>query len=106
MEHIVFMRWINFVLQSCGRLNLIRDIHCDLSDGVALIDVLECITGKQIDAAHRDVTLHKHKVENIKLIQHFLENENVELVRETRKYLTCIKLVLTLKYTIYTNSDS
>lgn len=79
MEHVVFMRWINFVLQSCGRVYLIRNIHTDLSDGTVLIDVLECITGKQIAAAHRNATLHKQKVENIILIQRFLEVENVEL---------------------------
>lgn len=85
MEHIVFMRWINFVLQSCGRSNLIQNIHCDLSDGVALIEVLECITGKRIDTAHRNVVSHKQKVENITLIQQFLENENVQLISEISK---------------------
>lgn len=88
METIVFTRWINFVLQSCGRLNLVRDIHCDLSDGVVLVDVMECITGKRIDGAHRNVTLYKQKVENINLIQHFLEKENVELQKEISEYFT------------------
>lgn len=88
MEHSVFMRWINFVLQSCGRTHLIRNIHSDLSDGLALIEVLECITGKQIDAAHRIVTLHKQRVENITLILQFLEFENVDLMTEICKYIT------------------
>lgn len=87
METIVFTRWINFVLQSCGRLNLISDIHCDLSDGVVLVDVLECITGKRIDDAHRNVTLHEQKVENVELIQQFLEKENVELQMKISEYL-------------------
>lgn len=87
MEHIVFMRWINFVLQSCGRSKLIRNIHHDLSDGVALIDVLECITGKQIDSAHRNVTLRIQKIENIILIQQFMENKNVELMTEISEYI-------------------
>lgn len=86
MEHIVFVRWINFVLQSCGRSKIIKDIHCDLSDGVALIEVLECITGKEIDAAHRNVANHKQKVENILLIKQFLANENVEWLTEISKY--------------------
>lgn len=87
MEHNVFKRWINFVLQSCGRPRLIRNIHSDLSDGLALIEVLECITGKKIDAAHRLVTLHKQRVENIILILQFMEFENVELMTEICKYI-------------------
>lgn len=90
MEHVVFMRWINFVLQSCGRSNSIKNVHLDLSDGVALIDVLECITGKQIDSAHRNVTLHKQKVENIILVLQFLESENVEMMSEISEYTLCI----------------
>lgn len=91
MEHNVFRRWINFVLQSCGRSNLIRNIHSDLSDGLALIDVLECITGKRIDAAHRILTLDKQRVENITLILQFLECENVELVTEICKYTSRVE---------------
>lgn len=86
IEPVVFMRWINFVLQSCGRSNSINNIHSDLCDGVILLDVLECITGKQMNAAHRSMTLHEHKIENILLIQQFLEDENVELVTDICKY--------------------
>lgn len=86
MEYIVFMRWINFVLQSCDCSYTIRNMGSDLSDGLVLIDVLECITGKKINDVHLNAKLHKHKVENIILIKKFLDDENVEMMGEIGKY--------------------
>lgn len=69
------------MLASASRDQSIESL-ADLADGCALINVLECLTGKRLDRCHADPQTQPQQIENIRRILQFLRDESVELENE------------------------
>lgn len=73
-----FTKWINNKLSNAG-YDMIGDIFTDCCDGIALINLLQGITGAEIK--HNEVTGTKYKkLENNEYLIEFLKKNNLQIV--------------------------
>lgn len=81
-----FTKWINNKLSSTGH-GSIKDIFEDCRDGIALINLLEGITGTEIK--HNRVANTRYKsLENNQFLIEFLKNSNLQIVNIRSSDLT------------------
>ena len=78
IQQNTFTRWCNEHLKG---VNLyIYNIETDLSDGLKLIALLQCLSHKKISRYNRKPTFRPQKLENIAIALKFIETEDIKLV--------------------------
>jgi hypothetical protein len=88
-QNYTFSRWINAQLKPTGMQ--VRDITTDLSDGLALIALLETLAGAQFRMVQRRPDLRQQKIENVSLALDFLEqHEDLKLINIRMLYASIL----------------
>jgi len=81
---VLGFRWVNENLKS-SKLTL-NDIEKDLSDGLKLIALIECLSGKKFPKYNKKPTFRTQKFENVTVSLKFLEqDEGIKIVNIGKK---------------------
>lgn len=83
IQQVTFTNWVNDRLKakSIGSSSIkVTDISTDLQDGVALIRLLENLTGKKMRGYEKTPKLTAHKMVNLDLVFQFLKKENIKTI--------------------------
>eukprot|EP00808_Paulinella_micropora_P004358 g61065.t1 len=78
LQKKTFMRWVNTHL--LDRKMEMKDLVDDMADGVALINLMEILSGKQIKGYKKNPKMHIQKLENINKALDFIKEEGIKLV--------------------------
>ena len=75
----------------------VNNLEKDLSDGLRLICLIECLSGKKLPRHSTSPVFRSQKLENVSVALNFLENEGIKLV-SIGKAIDC-----SIMFTLYTN---
>lgn len=79
VQRRTFTRWCNAALRV--RLYELKDVVLDLEDGLALINLLELLSGEGIGSKFNRVPRHKaQKLENVMIALNFIKNKKIKIV--------------------------
>lgn len=95
-----FTRWCNDYLKVRGIF--IQDVKNDFKDGLALINLMEVISGKKIEKYNRHPRINIQKLENIQIALKFIQDEGIKLVNIGAEDINMgnIRLILGLIWTL------
>lgn len=78
-QQATFANWVNERLKNDNKTK-VTNLIAELQDGLLLVRLVECLTGKKIKGFNKDPILAAHKLDNLELVFKMMQISGVKTV--------------------------